>query len=65
MSFGVEKDQDEDEELDTRARDLDDDDDDPYDDEKLTEESYRTTYETSPEDLEKLAAEGVADEEAY
>ncbi len=65
MSFDAEKDPDSDEEPDTHGHGLDDDDDDPYDDDKLTEESYRTTYETSPEDLEKLAAEGVADEEAY
>lgn len=39
-----------------------DDDDDTFDDEKLTEESYRTTYDTSPEDL-NLEADEIADEE--
>ena len=38
------------------------DDDDDYDEDKLTEESYRTTIEESPEDLD-LTAEDVADEE--
>lgn len=42
----------------------DDDDDDSYDDEKLTEESYRTTYETNPEDLE-MQAEDVSEDEEY
>lgn len=40
----------------------DDDDDDTFDDEKLTEESYRTTYDASPEDL-NLEADEIADEE--
>lgn len=40
----------------------DDDDDDTFDDDKLTEESYRTTIEENPEDLE-LSAEDVADDE--
>ena len=38
--------------------------DDSFDDEKLTEESYRTTYETNPEDLE-MQAEEVTDEEEF
>lgn len=38
------------------------DDDDDYDEDKLTEESYRTTIEENPEDL-NLTAEDVADEE--
>ena len=38
------------------------DDDDDYDEDKLTEESYRTTIEENPEDLD-LTAEDVADEE--
>lgn len=42
----------------------DDDDDDTYDDEKLTEESYRTTYETNPEDLIN-EAEDISDDEDY
>ncbi len=40
----------------------DDDDDDEFDDDKLTEESYRTTVEPSPEDL-GLEAADVSDEE--
>lgn len=66
MSFGTDDDaetDEEEEELDGHR--MEDEDDDTYDEEKLTEESYRTTYETSPEDLEKLAQEGVADEDAY
>ena len=42
--------------------DDDDDDDDSFDDDKLTEESYRTTFETNPEDL-NLEAEDVADDD--
>ena len=42
--------------------DDDDDDDDSFDDDKLTEESYRTTCETNPEDL-NLEAEDVADDD--
>ena len=38
-----------------------DDEDDEFDDDKLTEESYRTTFDTDPEDL-NLEAEDVADE---
>ncbi len=41
----------------------DDDDDDTFDDDKLTEESYRTTIEENPEDLE--LAEDVADDDEY
>ena len=40
-----------------------DEDDDTFDDDKLTEESYRTTIEETPEDLE--LAEEVADEDDY
>lgn len=40
------------------------DDDDEFDEDKLTEESYRTTIEENPEDLE-LSAEDVADDEEY
>lgn len=42
----------------------DDDDDDIFDDDQLTEESYRTTFETDPEDL-NLEAEDVSDDEGY
>ena len=41
-----------------------DDDDDTFDEDRLTEESYRTTIEEDPEDLE-LSAEEVADDEDY
>lgn len=40
------------------------DDDDAFDDDKLTEESYRTTIEENPEDLE-LAADDVTDDDEY
>ena len=40
------------------------DDDDSYDDDKLTEESYRTTFDTNPEDLDLEAAD-VSDEDEY
>lgn len=40
------------------------DDEDEFDEDKLTEESYRTTIEETPEDLE-LSAEDVADEEEF
>lgn len=39
-----------------------DDDDDEYDEDKLTEESYRTTFETDPEDLSSLEAAEMADD---
>jgi hypothetical protein len=38
------------------------DEDDEFDEDKLTEESYRTTFETNPEDLE-LADDEVVDDE--
>ena len=40
----------------------DDDDDDAFDDDKLTEESYRTTFDTDPEDL-NLEAADVSDDD--
>ena len=40
----------------------DDDDDDTFDEDKLTEESYRTTFDTDPEDL-NLEAEDVTDDD--
>lgn len=49
-------------EVDDKYNDTDDDDD--FDEDKLTEESYRTTIEENPEDLE-LSSEDVADEEEY
>ena len=39
----------------------DDDDDDVFDEDKMTEESYRTTFETDPEDL-NFEAEGISDD---
>lgn len=39
-------------------------DDDTFDDDKLTEESYRTTFETDAEDLE-MQAEDISDEEDF
>lgn len=42
----------------------DEEDDDTFDEDKLTEESYRTTFDENPEDLD-LAAADVADEEDY
>lgn len=41
-----------------------DDDDDAFDEDKLTEESYRTTFDTDPEDL-NLEAEDVSDDDEY
>lgn len=41
----------------------DDDDDDAFDEDKLTEESYRTTFDTDPEDLNLEAADGSDDED--
>lgn len=42
----------------------DDDDDDTFDEDKLTEESYRTTFDEDPEDL-NLEAEDMSDDEDY
>ena len=44
--------------------DDDDDDDDTLDDDKLTEESYRTTFDTNPEEL-TLEAADVSDDDDY
>lgn len=44
--------------------DDDDDDDDTFDDDKLTEESYRTTFDTNPEEL-TLEAADVSDDDDY
>lgn len=41
----------------------DDDDDDTFDEDKLTEESYRTTFETDPEDLNLEAADVTDDDD--
>lgn len=43
---------------------FDEDEDDTYDEDKLTEESYRTTFDETPEDL-NLEAEEVSDDEEF
>lgn len=59
----VDKDyEDEDVEIEDHYNDVDEDDD--YDEDKLTEESYRTTIDENPEDLDLEAAE-VADDDDY
>ena len=42
----------------------DDDDDDTFDEEKLTEESYRTTFDETPDEL-NIEAEDISEEEEY
>lgn len=49
----------------SQREDDSDDDDDAFDDDKLTEESYRTTYETSPDELNYEAEEISEDEGDY
>lgn len=64
--YDLEDDEDSDEdlpEIDDKYGD-DDDDDDAFDEDKLTEESYRTTFDTAPEDL-NLEAADVSDDEDY
>ena len=46
----------------TKSFDEEEEEGDYFDEDKLTEESYRTTYEESPEELEKMAREGVSDD---
>ena len=48
-------------EIEDHYEDEDDDDDDTFDEDRLTEESYRTTFDTEPEDL-NLEAEEMSDE---
>lgn len=60
-AMGADDDEDEDL-LDNDDYKDDDDDADAFDEDKLTEESYRTTYETNPEELEKMAQADVADD---
>ena len=55
-------DEDDDEDLPDDKYD-DDDDDDTFDEDKLTEESYRTTFETDPEDLNLEAADVTDDDD--
>ncbi|MCI6617799.1 MAG: hypothetical protein MSD82_02955, partial [Prevotella sp.] len=57
-----EDDEDDDEDLPEVDDSYDDDDDDAFDEDKLTEESYRTTFDTDPEDL-SLEAEDVSDDD--
>ena len=45
-------------------KDNEEDDEDGFDEDKLTEESYRTTFDTNPEDLEMQAAE-VGDDDDF
>ena len=47
-----------------KKRRPEDDEDDSFDEDKLTEESYRTTYETNPEDR-NYEAEEISDEEEF
>ena len=46
------------------SEDDDDDDDDTFDEDKLTEESYRTTFDTDPDEL-NMEAEDVSDDDDY
>ncbi len=62
---GEDRDYDEEEELDEKKDSYEDDDDDDFDEDKLTEESYRTTFETDPEDLSLDAAEVSDDDDDY
>lgn len=63
IGFGRDNDDDEDLPEDKYDNGYDDDDDDEFDEDKLTEESYRTTIEEDPEDLESLEAAEVADDD--
>ena len=56
------EDDEDDDDLDLPDDKYDDDDDDTFDEDKLTEESYRTTFDTDPEDL-NLEAEDISDED--
>lgn len=62
-NFDSDEDMDEDLPDDIRDDDDDDDDDDTFDDDRLTEESYRTTFETNPDDL-NYEAEEISDDSA-
>ena len=65
LTRGGDLDDDDDENMDLPLDDFkhdEDEDDDSFDDDKLTEESYRTTYETDPEDLIS-EAEDISDDE--
>lgn len=58
-------DKDDDEDEDETDNDYDEDDDDTFDEDKLTEESYRTTFEDDPESLNLEAEDVTDDEDAY
>jgi hypothetical protein len=62
---GEDREYDEEEELDEKKDSYEEDDDDDFDEDKLTEESYRTTFETDPEDLSLDAAEVSDDDDDY
>jgi hypothetical protein len=64
-NFSDEDDDFDEEEIDENYDDgNDDEDDDTFDEEKLTEESYRTTFDENPDEL-NLEAEDISDEEEY
>lgn len=60
----INEDEDEDVEVEDHYNDIDEDDDD-FDEDKLTEESYRTTFETDPDDLSLEAADVSDEDEGY
>ena len=61
--YNDDEDDDDDEDIELEdENNYDDEDEDEFDEDKLTEESYRTTFDTDPEDL-NLEAEDVADDE--
>ena len=72
LSFGIDDESEvdvDDEDDDEDAPEIEDDynkpdEDDDYDEDKLTEESYRTTFDENPEDLSLDAAE-MADDDDY
>ncbi len=55
---------DEDEDMPEEEKNPDDEDDEDFDDDKLTEESYRTTFDTNPEELE-MQVDEVGEDEDY
>lgn len=61
---GDDSDLDDDEDLPEDDYQQDDEDEDGYDDDQLTEESYRTTYDTDPDDL-NYEAEEISDDNDY
>ena len=55
---------DDDEDMPEETKNRDEEDDDDFDEDKLTEESYRTTFDTNPEELE-MQADEVGEEEDF